>query len=70
MKIGSSKESFIALNMIVIKKSHDDLGEVGGIAKIANLASANFSFSINAESYSASQSSCISVAFLQQLPCA
>jgi len=28
--------------MIVIKKSHDDIGETGDIANIANIASANF----------------------------
>ena len=28
--------------MIVIKKLHDDIGETGDIANIANFASANF----------------------------
>jgi hypothetical protein len=28
--------------MIVIKKSHDDIGETGDIANIANIAGANF----------------------------
>ncbi len=28
--------------MIVIRKSHDDIGETGDIANIANFASANF----------------------------
>ena len=43
MKIGNNKESCIALSMIVTKKLHDDIGETGDVANIANFASANFS---------------------------
>jgi len=39
--------------MIVIKKSHDDIGDFGDIAIIANIASANFPLLISAGLYPA-----------------
>ena len=41
---GSNPDLYKRFGMECIKKLHDDLGEVGDIAKIANFASANFHY--------------------------
>ena len=56
--------------MIVIKKSHDDIGETGDIANIANIASANF-YSVCCPAYHAASDFvfCVGILFRHLHPC-